>query len=65
MVYRSSVSSHDNDRKLNQALSSIEDYCKCSDHLIMGDFNAPNIDWNDLTCSSNSSSFAMNLSIPY
>ena len=25
---------------------------------IMGDFNAPNIDWNDLTCSSNSSSFA-------
>jgi len=57
-VYRSPTSSHANDRKLNDALSSIENYCNCSERLIIGDFNAPSIDWNNLSCSNGSSSFA-------
>ena len=44
---------------MNKALSSIGHFCcNCSEHLIIGDFNAPTIDWNSLSCSSGSSSFA-------
>ena len=32
-----------------------------SDLLIMGDFNAPNVDWNDYTCSDGISSFCYKL----
>ena len=57
-VYRLPTSSDENDGKLNETLSSIGDYCNCSERLIMGDFNAPTIDWNNLTCLNSRSSFA-------
>ena len=58
MVYRSPSSNCENDSKLNTAINNIDDHHDCSDLLIMGDFNTPNIDWKDFTCSDGRSSFA-------
>ena len=57
VVYRSPQSSDENDNALNTAISKIDTYHDCSE-LIMGDFNVPNIDWIDLTCSNSDRSFA-------
>ena len=59
-IYRSPTSSHANDRKLNEALSSIGNFCDCSEHLIIiiGHLNAPTIDWSNLSCLNGGSSFA-------
>ena len=58
VVYRSPQSSDENDKALNTAISNIDNYHDCSELLIMGDFNVPNIDWIDLTCSNSDRSFA-------
>ena len=58
VVYRSPSSNSENDNKLNTAISNIDDFQECSDLLIMGDFNTPNVDWEDFTYSDSRISFA-------
>ena len=60
VVYRSPSSNSENDAKLITTISNIEDYHDCADLLLMGDFNTPNVDWKDFTCSDSRSSFARN-----
>jgi len=54
VIYRSPQSSIENDNTLNAAMSNIYNYHDCSE---LGDFNVPNIDWIDLTCSISDTSF--------
>jgi len=61
VVYRSPSSNSENDSKLNIAISNIDDFQECSDLLIMGDFNTPNVDWTDFTCSDSRNWLHMNL----
>ena len=58
VVYRSPSSSSE---KVITALSNIDDYHNCSDLLVMGDFNAPNVDWSDYTCLESANSFSYKL----
>ena len=59
VVYRAPSSDDINNKKLISAISDIENYSDCEHHLIMGDFNVPNVDWNDFSCSNVRSSFAL------
>ena len=61
VVYRTPSSSSVNNNEFITALSNIDNYHDCSDLLIMGDFNAPNVDWNDYTCSDGINSFSYKL----
>ena len=60
VVYRSPSSNSESNAKLITTISNIEDYYDCADLLLMGDFNTPNVDWKDFTCSDSRSSFAHN-----
>ena len=60
VVYRSPSSNSENDAKLITTINNIEDYHDYADLLLMGDFNTPNVDWKDFTCSDSRSSFAHN-----
>jgi len=57
VIYRSPQSSDANDSIFNATLANIRIYLYCYELLIMGDFNAPTIDWTNHTCSNCESSF--------
>jgi len=56
VVYRSPSSSCDNNNRLLTGIRKISDLQDCSHLLLMGDFNIPDIDWQDFTCFNNKSS---------
>ena len=57
VTYRSPSSSEDNNSKLIDVISNLWNYQECSHLLLMGDFNVPNIDWQECMCFQNSSTF--------
>ena len=58
VVYRSPSSSPDNHQKLLSILSKLYDSVNFTHLLIMGDFNFPTINWDELSCSGGESSVA-------
>lgn len=55
IVYRSPNSCIENNNKLVEMLSNID--FKKDTHIIIGDFNFPNINWENYTCDTKSRSF--------
>ena len=58
VVYRSPFSSPVNNQKLLSTLSKLYDSVNFTHLLIMGDFNFPIINWDELSCSGGESSVA-------
>ena len=57
VIYRSPSSNEDNNSKLIDVISNLWCYKECSHVLLMGDFNVPNINWQECICSQNSDTF--------
>ena len=61
VVYRSPISSPDNNSKIITVINNLQHYQPHSHLLLMGDFNLPNIDWVNNTVSGGDSTFASQL----
>ena len=52
LIYRSPNSTVENNGKILQAICNLYSLQKFSYLLLLGDFNLPNINWNDYSCPS-------------
>ena len=62
-IYRSPNSSEENNFKLLELLALAKQHAKITHLLVMGDFNMPEIDYNDYSVAGSDFSFPMRFSI--